>query len=123
MLADLFSMLLRFRVSAEIADDGLTLWLCQRWECAFVDKTIHSLQDLLPFLHRPESRIRHPMGHPMVSKGFAMAASATLREHPTTHISANSPVTNLRMRWALRISFPKILPILTITQTLSQSRT
>ena len=76
------SMLLRFSVSAEIADDGLTLWLCQRWESAFVDKTIHSLQNLLPFLHRPESRIRHPMGHPMVSKGFAMAASATLREHP-----------------------------------------
>jgi len=80
---DFFGIRLRrFRVAAEIADDGLTVRLRQRREPFFMDESVHIEQFLLPFRHRPEPRIRHPMGHPMVSKGLAVAASTTLREHP-----------------------------------------
>ena len=38
--------------------------------------------------------------------------------HPAAHISANSPVTDCRVRWALRMPFPKPLAPLTITRAL-----
>jgi hypothetical protein len=78
-LADFFSIRLRFSVVAEIADDGLTLRLRQRRELSFANKTVHFRQDLLPFRHRPEPRIWHPMAS---SIGRAVATSTTVREHP-----------------------------------------
>ena len=79
MLADFFSIPLRFSVVAKIADDGLTLRHCQRREPSFEYETIHFWQNLLPFRHRPEPRIRDPMAS-FIRR--AVATSTTLREHP-----------------------------------------
>lgn len=71
---------LRFRVLAEVADYGLTFRLCQWWKSFFADQTVHFGQDFLPFRYRPEPRIRHPMTSYI---GHAVAASTTLRVHPS----------------------------------------
>ena len=68
-------------MAIQVAVDRLTFRVSQRRKSFFAHQLFHSWQEILPFRHRSEPRIRHSVRDSMASKRLPMAGAAPLCEY------------------------------------------